>query len=471
MESNNVMTIAETASSIQKKQLSPVELTDYFLQRIERFEPVLNSFVTVTASLAKEQAKQAEREIMDGNYRGALHGIPISLKDIIAYAGYPMTNGSRIDPEYIPDFHATVAQKLIDAGAVVTGKAHLHEFAFRGPHPDYGWTRNPWSLERVPGGSSSGAGSAVQASLVLCSIGTDTGGSIRNPASYCGVAGLKPTYGRVSRYGVSPLSWSLDHIGPLTRTCEDAALVLQAIAGYDGKDDSSVPGSDFDIRSFVKLESLKGIKVGLPTSYFFDDVDGDVEAAVRAAVQVMERSGAEVIPVDLEWMEEMRTAHRVILLSEAYAYHQQNLETSADGYGPKLRLAFEMGQYFTSAQYIQAQRLRTVMRAKFNELFEKVDVLVSPTNPTAAKLIEEHERNSNMMAPSFTGPANFLGLPALSIPCGFTPEGLPIGLQIMGRPFAEGEILSIGHCFEQQTSWNKTRPNEEIWMTEEQRAV
>jgi aspartyl-tRNA(Asn)/glutamyl-tRNA(Gln) amidotransferase subunit A len=459
-----LMTIAETAGLIKSKQLSPVELFSYFLTRIEKYEPVLNTFITVMADEAQKQAKQAEAEIMAGNYRGALHGIPISLKDIIAYADYPMTNGSRIAPDYTPLFNATVTDKLLDAGAVIMGKAHLNEYAFRAPHPYYGWTRNPWDLERIPGGSSSGSGSAVQGALVLASIGTDTGGSIRNPASYCGVVGLKPTYGLVSRHGVSPLSWTLDHIGPLTRTCEDAALLLQAMAGYDPKDDSSYNGPQWDLQSFEKVESLKGKKLGVPTTYFYDNLAPDVEAAVQQALNVLEEMGAEIVPVEIEAMDELIGAHRIILNSEAYAFHHQNLEENPGGYGPGLRLAFEMGQYFPAEAYIQSQRLRTRMRDQFDTIFGKVDVLVTPTTPTVAKLIQQYEKDSTFLLQSMTSTANFLGLPALSVPCGFSSEGMPIGLQFMGRPFSEGEILSVGHCYEQYVSLHINMPNEEKWI-------
>jgi aspartyl-tRNA(Asn)/glutamyl-tRNA(Gln) amidotransferase subunit A len=464
MEMNGLMTIAETAGLIKNKQLSPVELFEYFMTRIDKYETKLNTFITVTADAGKMQAKQAEEEIMAGNYKGALHGIPISLKDIIAYTESPMTNGSRIDPDYTPLFNATVTDKLLDAGVVIMGIAHLNEYAFRAPHPHYGWTRNPWDLERIPGGSSSGSGSAVQAALVLASIGTDTGGSIRNPASYCGVVGLKPTYGLVSRHGVSPLSWTLDHIGPLTRTCEDAAILLQVMAGYDPKDDSSHNGPNWDLQSFTKAESLKGKKIGVPTTYFYDNIAPEVEASVRQALKMMEEMGAEIIPVEIESINELVDANRIILNSEAYAFHHRNLQEQPAGYGPKLRLAFELGQYIPAEAYVHSQRLRTRMRDQFNGIFEKVDVLVTPTTPTVAKLIQQFENDPAFIVQSMTSTANFLGLPALSIPCGFSSDGMPIGMQLMGRPFGEGEILSIGHCFEQQASLYKKLPNEEIWV-------
>lgn len=458
------MTIAEASVLLKSKQLSPVELFRYYMERIEKYEPKLNTFITVMGDEAEKQAKQAEQEIMSGNYKGPLHGIPVSLKDIIAYSDYPMTNGSRIAPDYVTPFHATVTRKLLDAGAVIMGKAHLNEFAFRAPHPYYGWTRNPWDLDSIPGGSSSGSGSAVQASMVLASIGTDTGGSIRNPASYCGIVGLKPTYGRVSRHGVSPLSWTLDHIGPLTRTCEDAALVLQDIAGYDPKDDSSYPEEMWDTHSFRNAESLHGKKIGVPTNYFYDNVAPEVEAAVRQALHAMEGLGAELVPVQIEGMEELIGAQRIILISEAYAFHHNNMEHNAEGYGPKVRLAFEQGQYFSAESYIQSQRFRTRMREQFAGIFENVDVLVTPTTPTVAKKIQQYENEASMLLQSFTSTANFLGLPALSLPAGFSSEGLPIGLQIMGRPFDEDEVLSIGHCYEQSAAWYKELPNEETWV-------
>ncbi|TDF92517.1 amidase [Paenibacillus piri] len=464
MEMTEWLTIAEAGRQIRSRQLSPVELFRYCMERIHRYEAKLNTFITVLEDAAQKQAEQAERDIMAGNYRGPLHGIPISLKDIIAYAGCPMTNGSRIAPEYTPTAHATVAQKLVDAGTVMMGKAHLNEYAFKAPHPHYGWTRNPWDTESIPGGSSSGSGSAVQAALVLCSIGTDTGGSIRNPASYCGVVGLKPTYGLVSRYGVSPLSWTLDHIGPLTRTCEDAALMLGAMAGYDENDDGSCAAPNWSESSFVKTDSLRGKKIGVPSSYFYDNLAPDVEAAVRRALNDLETLGAELIPVAIESMDELLGAHRIILNTEAYAYHHNNLQEQPEGYGPKLRLSFELGQYFTAEAYIGAQRLRTRMRDQFSGIFAKVDALVTPTTPTAAKKIKQYENETSLAMQSMTSTANFLGLPALSLPCGFTSEGLPVGLQLMGRPFGEGDILTIGHCYEQYAALYKKLPDETHWV-------
>jgi len=463
METVQFMTIADTAEQLRKKELSPVELLKSTFKRINKYEGKLNTFITLMTEIAEKQALGAEKEILSGNYKGALHGIPVSLKDIIAYANVPMTNGSRVNPEYIPSTHATVTEKLLDSGAVIIGKAHLHEYAYKGPHPYYGWTKNPWDLSRVPGGSSSGSGSGVQAGFGLASIGSDTGGSIRMPASLCGVVGLKPTYGRVSRYGVTPLSWTLDHIGPLTRTCEDAAILLEAISGYDTKDDSSYKDLKWDSNEFKKNTSLKGKRIGVPESYIFDSLHEDTAIAFQKALKSFEYAGAEIIPLEIPELNRLREAQSTILLSEAYSFHMHNLEENADGYGPNLRPAFETGQFYTAESYIQAQRYRKKTMQVFKEIFKKVDVIVTPTFPDIAPEIESYEKEVSFWRGKFTFIANILGLPALSLPCGLSTENLPIGLQIMGSPYSEGEVLSIGSVFEEQEGYYKVLPNESMW--------
>ncbi|PKG24357.1 amidase [Niallia nealsonii] len=463
MQKVQLMTIADIAEQIKNKELSPVELLDSLFDRINKYEKKLNTYITLMTDIAKQQAKEAEREIMNGNYKGPLHGIPISLKDIVAFAGVPMTNGSRVDPDYIPSRHATVTEKLLKSGAVIIGKAHLHEFAYKGPHPYYGWTKNPWDLNRVPGGSSSGSGSSVQAGLSLASIGTDTGGSIRMPASLCGVVGLKPTYGRVSRYGVSPLSWTLDHVGPLTRTCGDAALVLQSIAGFDGKDESSYKQLNWDISEFNKNASLQGKKIGVPESYIFDSLEKDTANVFKRALESMESAGAEIIPIEIAGLHELRAAQSTILTSEAYSFHMHNLEDKKEGYGPDLRPAFEIGQYYTAESYIQAQRYRTKMMQEFKKLFKEIDIIATPTFPEGAPEIELYEKEVSFWRGKFTFIANILGLPALSLPCGFSKENLPIGLQLIGSPYSEGEVLSIGSAFEQQNGYFNILPDESKW--------
>jgi len=463
METVQLMTIASIGEQLKSKELSPVELLKNMLKRIYKYESKLNTFITLMTDIAEKQAENAEKDIINGDYKGPLHGIPISLKDIIAYANIPMTNGSRVNPEYIPATHATVTKKLLESGVVIIGKAHLHEFAYKGPHPHYGWTKNPWDLNRVPGGSSSGSGSGVQAGFGLASIGTDTGGSIRMPASLCGVVGLKPTYGRVSRHGVTPLSWTLDHIGPLTRTCEDAAILLEAISGYDVKDESSYKHSKWNINGFNKNESLKGKKLGVPVSYIFDSLHEDTATFFKKALKTFEYYGAEIIPLEIPNLNRLREAHSTILTSEAYSFHMHNLEGKADGYGPNLRPAFEIGQFYTAESYIQAQRYRKKISQEFKEIFNKVDVILTPTFPDVAPEIELYEKEVSFWRGKFTFIANILGLPALSLPCGFSKENLPIGLQIIGSPYSEGEVLSIGSVFEQQEEYYKVLPNEVLW--------
>jgi aspartyl-tRNA(Asn)/glutamyl-tRNA(Gln) amidotransferase subunit A len=463
MEHSPLYTIGEAAGLLKSKQLSPVQLFHYCMNRINRFDEHMNTFITLMEDEALKQAEQAEREIMSGNYKGPLHGIPLSLKDIIAYAGFPMTNGSRVAPEFVPSVHATVSHKIIDAGAVVMGKAHLFEYAFRAPHPHYGWTKNPWDSERITGGSSSGSGAAVQAGFVLGSIGSDTGGSIRMPASLCGVVGLKPTYGRVSRYGVTPLSVTLDHVGTVTRTCEDAAILLQAIAGYDYKDEVSHNELCWNRSSFQKLESLKGKKLGIPMGYFYEDLEPDVEAAVSRALTLMEDMGAELVPVEWEKTQQARAANLLVLRSEAYAYHCQALAEQGEGYGPQLRLALEAGRNDSAEAYRQAMKLRAEMKESIHSLFNQVDVLITPTMPIVAPQIECYANDEPFSFPNFTSIANLLGLPAVSIPVGFSTNRLPIGLQIIGPAFHEGEILSIGHFYEQIALWYKELPGENHW--------
>ncbi|NHN31744.1 amidase [Paenibacillus agricola] len=462
-------TIKETAALIQSRQLSPVELLTDSLERISKYEPVLNTFICVMADEAMEQAKLAEMAIMSGNYKGLLHGIPLSIKDIIAYADVPMTNGSRVAPDHMPPYHATVTRKLIDAGAVVVGKAHLFEYAFLAAHPHYGWTKNPWDIKRITGGSSSGSAAGVQAGFVLGSIGTDTGGSIRMPASLCGVVGLKPTFGRVSRYGVTPLSMTLDHVGPLARTCVDAAILLQTMAGYDPKDESSYQELSWKGNQFLQLDSLQGKKLGIPNGYYYENLDPDVRLVIQQALKVMESLGAELIPVDLDKLLESRTASRLILSSEAYRYHKKDLEGGRSGYGAKLRLSLEMmGRQYSVEDYHQALMLREKMKMRFHALFNQVDAIITPTMSAVALSKIAHDNALPFSQPNFTSIANYVGLPAITIPAGFSSDHLPIGLQLIGAPFDEGGILTIGHVYEKSVQWHSEIPDETSWVVQEE---
>lgn len=460
---NEILTISEMSKQIQAKIISPVELTNKLLERIKRYDPIINSFISVDEEFAASQAKIAEREIMNGHYIGAMHGIPISIKDNVAYSNLNTTNGSNQSSEEKLTRNARVTQRLVQSGSIIIGKNHLNEFAFRGPHPNYGWTRNPWNIHKVTGGSSTGSGASVQARFTMASIGTDTGGSVRNPASHCGVVGLKPTYGMISREGVTPLAWTLDHVGSLTRTCEDAAILLQTMAESDSGEFNRASSSGFDLSQFQKEISLKGLKIGIPSSYFFDELEEDVLHAIEHAISIFKKLGASTIPIDIEYAKEAVTATRIIIHSEAYSIHQANLESNSESYGILSRLGFEIGQYYPAHIYIQAQRLRTVMQDKMQQVFKNVDIILTPTLPQTAIDIEE-----NMISKAYVGAAknalaNFVGCPAISIPCGFNSDGLPIGLHFMSAPYTEAQLLSIASTYEQCMDWYKEMPNEMIW--------
>jgi aspartyl-tRNA(Asn)/glutamyl-tRNA(Gln) amidotransferase subunit A len=454
------VSVAEAGRRIRDRDLSPVNLAQACLERIDQLEPRLNSFITSLADEAAHNARVAADEIANGGYRGALHGIPVGLKDIFAVAGVRMTAGSKILKENVANEDAEATARLRAAGAVVPGKLNLHEFAFgaTGVNPHYGPARNPWDTERITGGSSSGSGASVAAGECPAALGTDTGGSIRIPASLCGIVGLKPTYGRVSKRGVLPLSWSLDHIGPMTRTVEDAAVVLQAIAGYDPKDPSSV---DEPVPDYVRsLEGgVRGLRIGLPTRFFFDNVDPEVETAVRAAVALLSEMGADVIDVDVPLISDIPGAVTAMMLPEALAYHQKWMADRPDDYGDDVRLRLELGSTILGVHYVQAQRLRQLaIEAWRQDVFSKVDLVATPTTPTTAPRIQEGDLPTTLSLIRFTNPLNFLGVPAISVPCGFTGAGLPVGLQLAGHWWAEETMLRAAHAYERATDWHKRRP-------------
>jgi aspartyl-tRNA(Asn)/glutamyl-tRNA(Gln) amidotransferase subunit A len=440
-------TISDTAARIRTRQISPIEITEALLERIEKIDPQIHAFVTLTADLALEQAKKAEQDIASGNYKGPLHGIPIVHKDICYTQGIRTTAGSKLLQDFVPDYDATVVKKLHDAGTVLLGKVHTHEFAIGNTI-----TRNPWDFERVPGGSSSGTGAGVAAGLAFMGTGTDTGGSIRFPAAYCGIVGIKPTYGRVSRHGIFPLAWSLDHAGPLTRTVKDAALCLQAMAGYDPKDQASaaLPVPDFTAEL---REDLKGVKIGIPVEYY-RNLDEDVDAALKKAIQIMEQLGAEVIELSLPYTEHAAGAMWAILIGEMASIHEKWHETRADEYGPIARQVIEAGKALPANTYLRAQRSRQIIQQDYLAVLSKVDVLVTPTTPTTAPRVGDPNAKYGVG----TGPSNATGLPSLVLPCGFSSEGLPISMQIIGKPFDESKVFRVGYAFEQSTNWHNRHP-------------
>jgi len=449
------VTIREAADAIRDKRVSPVELATAAISRIGRLDSTLRAFITVTADYAMLRARRAETEIAGGRDRGPLHGIPIAVKDLFAMRGVRTTAGSRIFENDIPDFDSTVVERLEAAGAVILGKLNMHELAYgvTSANPHFGIVRNPWNTDRSPGGSSGGSGAAVAANIVFGAMGSDTGGSIRIPASFCGTVGLKPTYGRVSRYGARPLGYSLDHMGPLTRCVRDAGLFLNAIAGRDRRDDTS---SRRPVIDFVPEEgcSLRGIRIGFPENFYFERLDPEVESAVRGAIARAASLGAEIKPVRVPDIAALNAVGQVILLSEASAVLGPYLE-SRDLFGADVLTRLDQGRLIPATDYIDAQRIRRRLRVEFDKLWSDVDCILTPATPNTAPGIGEttvslggRDEDARLAATRLARGINVLGLPALSIPCGLSGSGLPVGLQILGAAFDEATILKVGAAME-----------------------
>lgn len=449
--------IHELSERIRAREISPVEVAEQAIKRIEQVNPALNAFVTVTSELAMGQAKQAEQDIMRGGYKGPLHGIPIVHKDLYYTKGIRTTASSKILKDFVPEYDATAVAKLAEAGTVLLGKVQTHEFASgtttNSPH--FGACRNPWNLERVPGGSSGGTGAAVAAGIAYMGTGSDTGGSIRIPAACCGVVGMKPTYGRVSRYGIIPMGWSLDHAGPLARSVLDASLALDAMSGFDPKDESTVnlpsPGMRMEY-----AESMRGVRIGIPTRYYYDNIEADVLSAVQTAIAKFKELGAEIIEVDLSKIDYARSVCSPILLGELVAYHEPWLDSRPEDYGPDVRMMLESGRNLPAATYLQAQRARHIIVQDFLDALSGVDVLLTPATPLTAPTADDFARTLRLA--ELTMPTNLTGLPSLSMPCGFSPEGLPINMQLIGRPFDEATVLGIGYGYERSTDWHTRHP-------------
>ncbi len=454
--------IASASDLIRTRELSPVELTDALIRRIDRIEGRLKVFVTPLFDEAMDQARAAENSIKKGDDLGPLHGIPVAIKDLYDTAGVKTTSCSAVRSTYVPDEDCTVVRKLREAGAIVLGKVTTHEFAFGFDAPP---TRNPWNTDHTPSGSSGGSGSALAAGMCLGATGSDTGGSIRAPAAVNGVAGIKPTYGRVSKQGVAVLSWSLDHTGPLARTVKDLALLLNVMAGPDPLDPTTV--GDEPVPDYVAALSgdIRGLRVGVPTNFFFDDVQTSVGDAVKAAIETLEGLGAIPVEVRIPNLEHMRETFFSIVIPEASAYHQADFRDHAAKYGDDVRFLLEAGQLFLATTYIHAQRSRAVIREGFRQTFQGIDVLATPTLPvTAPKVGQESYQFEGFEEPIFRAharfccPFNLSGLPAVSVPCGFDGDDLPIGLQIVGKPFDEATALRVADAFEQNTDWHRRRP-------------
>ena len=452
--------VATLAPMLRERRVSPVELTEAYLARIEETEPQLNAYLTVTRGLARTSAQAAEAEIKAGNWRGPFHGIPVALKDLCCTRGVRTTAGSRILAEYEPDHDATVWARLREAGAILLGKLNLHEFAAGASsnNPHWGAVHNPYDLACIPGGSSGGSAAAIVARSALASIGTDTGGSIRMPAAVAGCVGLKPTYGRVSRYGVIPLAFSVDHIGPLTRTVRDAALMLNVIAGHDPLDPGSSAAPVPDYTAGIG-SSIRGLRIGV-VHELSEHLEPAVEASFRAALDLIgEGLGAIVEEVSVPYlaMSATMTARTMVVRAEALEYHERWLRERPDDYGADVRRLLEQGLAVTASNYVRAQRTRVLMLTQSESALEDYDVLVCPTcSITAPKIGEERIQlpggeTLNVLAAlsAFTAPFNATGQPAIAVPSGLSPGGLPISIQIVGRTFDEATVLRVAGAYEE----------------------
>ena len=478
------LTIHELHDLITRKEVSVTEVVKAYLDRIEKIDSTIKSYLSTMADQALEKAAQFDNGKMDPTL-SPLSAIPLAIKDVICTKGFRTTCGSRILENFVPPYNATVTELLIEAGAIFLGKTNMDEFAMGSSSENsaYGPTRNPWDTGCVPGGSSGGSGAAVAADLCAGALGTDTGGSIRQPASFCGVVGLKPTYGRVSRYGLVAFASSLDQIGPITKDVEDGAILLQAIAGYDRRDSTSVDQPVPDYRKSLR-ESIKGLRLGIPKEYFIEGLHPDVARAVQRAIKTCEQLGAEITEVSLPHTEYGVAAYYIIAPAEASSNlarydgvkywhrtaHARDLlamysQTRLEGFGSEVKRRIMLGTYVLSAGYYEAyykkaSQVRTLIRQDFVEAFKQCDALLAPVAPIPAFKIGEKTDDPLQMYLSdvFTLPASLAGIPGISVPCGFSSEGLPIGLQILGPHFKEETILRIGYQFEQATDFHRSRP-------------
>ncbi|MFF5105457.1 amidase [Streptomyces sp. NPDC000134] len=448
------LSLTEASRAVRTRELSPVELTESVLARIAAVEGRLGAYVTVAADAALAAAVRAEREISGSGPRGPLHGIPMALKDLIDAEGIPTTASSHVRAGHVAERDSRVAERLGAAGAVLLGKTHTHEFAYGLTTPQ---TNNAWDHSRVAGGSSGGSAVAVAAGGATFAMGTDTGGSIRVPAALNGVVGLKPTYGLVPRTGVTSLSWSLDHVGPLTRTVQDAALVLSATAGHDPRDPASVSGPMPDR---FPGGDLRGLKVGVPRNHYFDRVTPEVEESVRGAIERLAELGAELVDVEIPMARYVQAVQWGLMVPEATAYHERSLRATPDLYAADVRILLEAGELTSAGDYLRAQRARTMMRDAWARMFHGIDVLAAPTVPMTAveagqEAVEWADGTTEAVSDSYVrlcAPANITGVPALTLPVGHDRAGLPIGMQLMARPFHDATVLRVGRVYEESVA-------------------
>jgi len=459
-------TLASLSRVLRKKEISPLEVTRFFLTRIEAHDAKINSFLTLLPREALKAALQAEKNILKGKYLGPLHGIPFAVKDLFFTKGIRTTCGSKILRNFLPTYNAGVIDRLSSAGAILLGKLNMHEFAFgtTSVNPHYGAVHNPWDLERITGGSSGGSAAALASSFVPLALGTDTGGSIRIPSALCGTVGLKPTYGRISRHGVYPLCWSLDHPGPMARRVADLALAMNILAGYDPSDPST---GKMSVPDYTKAltEDLRGIRVGVPAGYFFERLDPQVRAAIQKAIRTLKALGAAVKRISIPHLMEASLAAYIVLLAEGAASLEKWHRTRPLDLGQDVRSRLDLGAALTATQYLKAQRIRRKVRENFARTFQKVDLLVTPQLPITAPRMDQGSVSWGKQTepvPSaltrLTRIYNLVGIPSLSLPCGFSSSGMPIGLQIAGRPFDEETVLKAGNAYEMNTPWKYHYP-------------
>ncbi len=455
------LSLSEASALLRGKKLSPVEYTQALIARVERHDHKLNAFLRFTPDIALEDARRAEAEIQRGEWRGPLHGVPYGLKDIVDYAGLPTTAHSKILQNNIAAADAVVAQRLRDAGGVFMGKLSTHEFAIGGPSFDLPWppARNPWNRDHFCGGSSSGSGAATAAGLLPVAIGTDTGGSIRNPASMCGIVGMKPTYGLVSRRGVMPLAYSLDHVGPLTRTVMDNALMLNLIAGHDPLDPGSTQRAVTDYTAQIGSD-IKGLRVGVIRHFYNHDMLADAEMAVgiEAAVEQLAKLGATVREMTTAPLGDYLAVNRTIMTSEAFATHDTWMRDRPQDYGALARERIMAGAFVRAADYVNATRLRRKMTDAFHALFSEIDVVVTASSMDPACRIDDVEANEYTYKRQARAPFNVTGSPALAMPTGFSQAGLPLAMQIVGKPWSEALLYRVAHAYEQATPWHTRHP-------------
>lgn len=455
------LTLAQAADRIAARDLSPVEYTDALIARSEALQPQLNTFITPTFEQARKTAKTAAEDIANGNYRGPLHGVPFAIKDIYDTAGILTSGHSRTCIDRVPGKDSTCVARLHDAGAILTGKLATHEFAHGGPSFDLPWppARNPWNTAHFTGGSSSGSGAAAAAGLAPITLGSDTGGSIRSPAGLCGVAGMKPTYGLVSRAGVLPNSFSYDHCGPLARTAEDCALILNAIAGHDPTDPASSPAPVGDLTDGI-ANGIKGLRIGVIRHFWETDMRAhpDLEPAMENAISVFKHLGATVDEIDLRPMQHYLDIKIITAESELFSIHLPELRARPEAFGQDFRGRALAACLFTSEDYVRASRCRRVVTTEMERLYQRYDLMLT-ANTSAAPRIDKHDILSFWTSASLTTPFDVTGGPALALPCGFTAEGLPLSLQIVGRPFDDATVLRAGHAFEKETGYWTARPD------------